>query len=238
MRSILLKFAGPMQSWGTDSHFEKRHTDPYPSKSAVLGLIAASLGYRRSDEKRIQHLNELHFAVREDQPGVVFRDYHTAHSYKSNGNPARTYVTERYYIEDAVFVAAVGSESSDWISEIEEAIKHPYYQPYLGRRSLPLTADSFLGVTNTDVLTALREVPWQAAGWYKKRNADVKHIVIHADGDLFQGVPVRWRKDKVLSYSDSGRKYELRGEVSTQIDLTRNDSIVDSEHDAFGALGD
>ena len=39
MKTILLKFSGPMQSWGTDSHFETRHTDHHPSKSAVLGLL-------------------------------------------------------------------------------------------------------------------------------------------------------------------------------------------------------
>lgn len=40
--TILLKLAGPLQSWGTSSHFETRATDRYPSKSAVLGILAAS----------------------------------------------------------------------------------------------------------------------------------------------------------------------------------------------------
>ena len=63
MKTILLKFAGPLQSWGTSSHFETRHTDFYPSKSAVIGLLAASLGYRRDEDEKIQKLNELDFAV-------------------------------------------------------------------------------------------------------------------------------------------------------------------------------
>ena len=54
MKTILLKFAGPLQSWGTSSHFETRHTDFYPSKSAVIGLLAASLGYRRDEDEKIQ----------------------------------------------------------------------------------------------------------------------------------------------------------------------------------------
>ena len=33
MKSIVLKLAGPLQSWGTNSYFETRHTDLYPSKS-------------------------------------------------------------------------------------------------------------------------------------------------------------------------------------------------------------
>lgn len=53
MKTILLKFAGPLQSWGTSSHFETRHTDFYPSKSSVIGLIASSLGYRRDDDEKL-----------------------------------------------------------------------------------------------------------------------------------------------------------------------------------------
>ncbi len=56
MKTILLKFAGPLQSWGTRSHFETRHTDLYPSKSAVIGIIAASMGFRRDDDTKIQVL--------------------------------------------------------------------------------------------------------------------------------------------------------------------------------------
>ena len=78
MKTILLKFAGSMQSWGTDSHFETRHTDLYPSKSGVLGLVAAALGWRRNDE-RIEELNRICFAVRVDQPGTMLMDYHVAH---------------------------------------------------------------------------------------------------------------------------------------------------------------
>ena len=75
MKSLLLKFAGPLQSWGTDSHFETRHTDYYPSKSAVVGMIAAAFGYRRSADcdEEIAKLNDLDFAVRIDQQGNLLR---------------------------------------------------------------------------------------------------------------------------------------------------------------------
>ncbi len=97
MKTILLKFAGPLQSWGTNSHFEVRHTDMYPSKSAVIGIVAASCGYRRDEDENIQRLNDLHFAVRLDQKGSLLRDYHTAKKYKADGTVERTYVTNRYY---------------------------------------------------------------------------------------------------------------------------------------------
>lgn len=71
MKTILLRLKGPMQSWGTSSRFETRTSDYYPSKSAVIGIIAASLGYRRDEDEKIQKLNDLDFAVRIDQEGIL-----------------------------------------------------------------------------------------------------------------------------------------------------------------------
>lgn len=68
MNTILLKLSGPLQSWGTSSRFENRSTDRYPSKSAVIGILAASFGYSR-DDARTERFNRLDFAVRVDQPG-------------------------------------------------------------------------------------------------------------------------------------------------------------------------
>ena len=128
MKTILLKFGGPMQSWGTSSHFETRNTDYYPSKSAVIGVIAASFGYSRDEDEKIRKLNELDFAVRVDQVGLLKKDYHIASKYKNDGSFERNYVTNRYYLEDAVFVVAISSKDEDLIEEIYVAIKNPYFQ--------------------------------------------------------------------------------------------------------------
>ena len=42
MAVLLLRLAGPMQSWGTDSKLQDRGSGEYPSKSGVIGLIAAA----------------------------------------------------------------------------------------------------------------------------------------------------------------------------------------------------
>ena len=94
-----------MQSWGTSSHFETRNTDYYPSKSAVIGIIAASFGYRRDQEQKIKELNELDFALRVDQPGTLLRDYHIAQKYKKTGEFERTYVTNRYYMDCLLYTS-------------------------------------------------------------------------------------------------------------------------------------
>ena len=41
MSVLLLRLSGPMQSWGVQSRFTVRDTGLEPSKSGVVGLIAA-----------------------------------------------------------------------------------------------------------------------------------------------------------------------------------------------------
>ena len=49
MNTLLLRLAGPMQSWGTQSRFTIRDTGYEPSKSGVIGLLCAALGKPRDE---------------------------------------------------------------------------------------------------------------------------------------------------------------------------------------------
>lgn len=233
MKTILLKLAGPLQSWGTDSHFETRKTDRYPSKSAVIGILAASFGYRRDEDQKIVKLNEIDFAVRIDQPGRILRDYHTAAKYKPNGSFERTYVTNRYYLEDAVFVVAIGHEDENLMDGIVEALKKPYFQPFMGRRSLPLPVDFLLGVTEKNVMESLSKVPWQAGLWYQKKNQP--KLDIYFDSDLVTSSFKMVRKDRVRTFSQKERQFAFRIEGQGEVRL--ENSVVVNEHDAFSVIG-
>ena len=236
MKTVLLKFAGPLQSWGTDSHFETRHTDTHPSKSAVIGMIAAGLGIKREDEAALRRLNKLKFAVRVDQSGELLRDYHIAQKYKDNGDFERIYVTNRYYLQDAVFVVALGSDDEGLIQDVMKALDKPYFQIFLGRRALPPTMDLFQGIVDTDVITALSEHPWQAAERYQRRHNG--RLEVFADAELLPSVSVRIRNDEVTLFSQrKGRKFNPRREARTLIDMAASTDLQE-EHDAFGALGE
>ena len=76
MTVLLLRLAGPMQAWGDNSRFTRRDTRMIPTKSGVLGLLAAADGRRRTDP--IEDLAGLRFGVRVDQPGQLQRDFQTA----------------------------------------------------------------------------------------------------------------------------------------------------------------
>ena len=232
MKTILLKFSGPLQSWGTGSHFETRHTDTHPSKSAVIGMIAAGLGCSREDDGNVARLTSLDYAVRVDQTGQLLRDYHTAKKYKANGEFDRTYVTTRYYLQDAVFLVALSSDDERLIDDVQSAIVSPYYSLYLGRRSAPPTFDLLLGVFEQDAINLLREYPWQASAWYQKKNSG--RLNIYADESLLRGKNIRIRNDGVFSFSQiRGRKFSPRKEVNISVDLLKVE-----DHDAYDAIGE
>lgn len=239
MKTILLKFAGPMQSWGSDSHFETRHTDLYPSKSAVTGLLGAALGIRRDDDS-IRELDGIKFAVRIDQEGSLLKDYHIARKYKKDGDFERTYVTERYYLEDAIFVAAIFHEDDSLMERLYEALRIPYFQIYLGRRSVPVLADFILGIFDNDIKTVLEECEWQAAGYYKKRyrSQDKKILDVYADKSVFDNTDREsLRQDKVISFSKKHRQFSFRYEVYTKITV-KNDMFEEkAEHNIFDSVG-
>lgn len=227
LKTLLLKFAGPLQSWGTDSKFETRYTDFYPSKSAVIGMIAASFGYRRDEDEKIKQLNDLDFAVRVDQRGNLLRDYQIATAYKPDGRFERNYVTNRYYLEDAIFVVAIGGED-DFIDKIEQSLRNPYFQTFFGKRSNPINPDFILDKTNQGVVESLENISWQAGNWYKKeyKNKSRLELEVYIDGDLIKESVSKFRKDRVESFSQKHRQFGYRGEKRYVVTLSE-------EHDAF-----
>ena len=247
MKTILLKFSGPLQSYGTSSHFQTRYTDYYPSKSAVLGLLAACLGYRRDEEEKLRELSTLKFAVRIDQQGGLLKDYHIAITDKEILEKPQTYVTNRYYLEDALFVVAL-SGMDELINTLTKAIKSPYFQPFMGRRSLPVPVDFFLGVSAEDILDSLRNLPWQAAPWYKKKKrkqgiGEKISLEVYADEEILKDEKIsksKLRRDIPISFSQKGRKFAFRQEACISIEvlsgIEKGLGPENIEHDVFSTL--
>jgi CRISPR system Cascade subunit CasD len=122
--------------------------------------------------------------VRVDQPGTLLRDYHTVSDYREVPLPSAkvnakgqqqaagksTHVTERFYLQDAVFVAAaVGPPAT--IDMLAHALKNPAFPLALGRRSCPPSGRLLLGVYPGATLDqVLDQIPWQAADHAKQRH--------------------------------------------------------------------
>lgn len=145
MATLLLCLAGPLQSWGTTSRFDERDTQLEPSKSGVLGLVCAALGRDRTEP--VDDLAALRMGVRVEREGVPMRDYQTATGVviAASGKPdlARTVVSPRIYLADAVFL--VGLEGEQTILEtIHEALAQPAWPLALGRKSCVPSLPVFL----------------------------------------------------------------------------------------------
>jgi CRISPR system Cascade subunit CasD len=155
--TLLLRLAGPMQSWGLDSRFDQRDTGLEPSKSGVLGLVCAALGKPRDDRAgpwpSLSQLASLRMGVRVMREGTLRVDFQTAGGgefpgrksygvWKASGSPGGTVVSPRHYLADADFL--VGLEGPlPLLRQIEEALNNPVWQLSLGRKSyvptLPVT---------------------------------------------------------------------------------------------------
>ena len=83
MSTLILRLAAPMQAWGADSKYNERRTCREPTKSGVIGLLAAALGCRRDDTETLARLSTLRFGVRADREGTSLRDFQMAHRWEA-----------------------------------------------------------------------------------------------------------------------------------------------------------
>ncbi len=241
MATLLLRLAAPMQAWGVDSKFETRQSLREPSKSGVIGLLAAALGCPRNQLP--EKLLDLQMAVRVDQEGQLLTDFHTAHgiaaddmgrilreadgSLKKAKN--RDFITYRQYLNDAVFVVALEHEDADWLHKLAEVLRAPAYPLFLGRRSCPPTLPLVLDVVPQNRTDALRTYPWQAAEPYRRLHSSDKLRVV-SDADA--GSTARpSRRDVPVSFDPGWRRYALRAVKHSVVSPCGN-----NEHDPMREL--
>ncbi|MEU4648697.1 MULTISPECIES: type I-E CRISPR-associated protein Cas5/CasD [Nocardia] len=173
MSGLLLRLAAPLQSWGEHSAFARRDTQPFPTRSGLIGMFAAAHGIERTDDESLARLDRLQFTIRIDRPGIQIRDYHTVgggrsphHTVPTAEGKRRsagkgTIVTNRYYLSDAAFTVAVEGPD-DTVAELAVALNNPRWQPYLGRRSCPPEQPLLIGHSDTPVQDLHTKVPIHA----------------------------------------------------------------------------
>lgn len=201
-----------MQSWGDASRFTQRLTRSEPTKSGVLGLLAAAQGRRRTDS--IEDLARLTFGVRVDQPGRLVRDFHTAtpwHRPKAKPLP----LSYRFYLADAVFVAGVEGDRT-LLEGIDDALSEPAFPLYLGRRACPVSGRLRLGVHEGRLDAVLRSLPWEASAWHRRRQGKSVDLPIYVDAAAIDTEPDVTRevvRDVPMSYDPIRREYGWRDVV-------------------------
>lgn len=207
MKSVLLRLEGPLQSWGTRSRFPHRDTEREPSKSGVLGLVAAALGMPRDDDARLAVLAACAMGVRVDAEGTSMIDYHTAGAGRFAGEEHRVYgsgdpvITRRAYLQDASFLVALGYEDEAVAGEIDRALDAPHWPIFLGRRACPPSLPVRAGLVDAAPEVALRGAAWLSP----TRPAERVRLVLECRPD--EGEP---RQDQPLSFRLHTRHFARR----------------------------
>jgi CRISPR system Cascade subunit CasD len=145
----------PLQSWGASSKFQRRDTESWPTKSALVGVLAAALGIDKHapDEiVRIAPLAALCFSVfRWPKPAPVIRltDFHTIGGGFDKTNPAEklriprkagdgspfgTVITRRTYLTDARFIALFQGDRAT-LERAAAALLDPVWGVWFGRKT-------------------------------------------------------------------------------------------------------
>lgn len=232
MSTLVLRLAGPLQSWGSESRFVRRTTEAAPTKSGIVGLLAAAQGRRRADE--IEDLVGLTLAVRIDQEGEVLRDFHTAHNPKRPN--ANIPLSQRYYLNDAVFTAFLGGPTG-LIEGLATAIVDPVFPLALGRRSCVPVPPVLLGISDQEPDRMLQETPLQASRSERSRRPRTVRCSVQADAQMFPQAARRRRiRDVPLSFSPDDRRYTYREVVETVVDVANPDGRETGGHDPFAVL--
>lgn len=223
MTGLLLRLAGPLQSWGEHSSFSVRDTALVPTRSALIGMIASARGWHRGQP--LDELEGLTFTVRADRPGTRIYDFHTvggglpasqtvptAEGKRRQSNAA-TIVSRRYYLTDAVFVVAVTGEPT-LVDSVADALTHPVWAPYLGRRSCPAEQPFFLAAMD-DPAAALEDLPLNRRAPYQGETVDIDFITEQPlrGSDLGSQLTLN---DVPIDFNPQQRRYRSR-----QIYITR-----------------
>lgn len=214
MATLLLKFAAPLQSWGNSgSRFERRETGYFPTKSGVVGIIAAAMGRKRDDP--IDDLKKFRMGVRIDKAGIPIADFQTVHFWDMSD----LYTTRRMYLSDAEFTVALEGEDA-FLMKVRDVLNDPFYPLYLGRRSCVPSKPIVLngGLVDISMEDALRNVPANSGD-------SVMRILVEANEGNYRF------EDDPISFNSSFRKYGAR--YMKEIDPVIREN---EEHDVFNNI--
>ncbi len=238
-RYLAFTLTGPMASWGDIAPGERRGSWSRPSKSAVLGLVAAALGIRRDQPERLAALHGgLGFAVLVERAGQPLVDYHTAQAPTAaalkrhakalgreqltwaeslDAGDLNTVLSQRSYYLNPCYrvllwrrpVEAGGTEEAPELEILREALERPHYQLSLGRKSCPLSRPPHPEIIDADTIEAA------VATFSLTPERDLE---LWCDGDVATGATAAERSSRRDAWRSSApRRHDPRAELLFRI---------------------
>lgn len=144
MKTLILKTEG-LSAYGLQTFDIHRRANHFPTRSAVIGLLAAALGITRKDQNALYELSEnVHIAVQVNNAGEKMMDYHTVQNFRSPMGKIQKGVkpTYREYWCDSEHTFAI-TTNEVLAKQLSEAVKAPKFTLFQGRKSCPLTRPLF-----------------------------------------------------------------------------------------------
>jgi CRISPR system Cascade subunit CasD len=154
--TLAILLDGPLQSWGVDSRYQQRDTAAFPTKSGIIGLLAAALGIDKhapNEATLLAPYVALRLTVLRSPSGVPKRsgrltDFHTVGggydsaagwqrlsiSRRATGGPADTVITRRSYLTDSAFVALLEGDRTV-LATAADALSDPCWGLWFGRKA-------------------------------------------------------------------------------------------------------
>lgn len=157
-RAFAILLDGPMQSWGSSSRFTRRETEAFPTKSALIGLLAAAAGidkHAANEAERLAPFSALRLTVYR-LPRAAGRlvdrlsDFHTvgggydarASAFDkmsiprkaSGGASSNAVITQRTYLNEARFIAAFEGNANTITAAIRH-LENPVWGIWFGRKT-------------------------------------------------------------------------------------------------------
>lgn len=144
---LALLLDGPMQSWGHSSRFDRRTTALHPTRSGILGLVAAAMGVNKHAPDELRELERFRplglttVAVprrRGGRPLSMQRleDYHTVTGIRRASGKVdqeATVLSYRHYLLDARFGVLLEGPR-ELLQNAAAALRNPRWGIWLGRK--------------------------------------------------------------------------------------------------------
>lgn len=191
---MLFCLDGPLQSWGRSGRLGIRDAGTEPSKSGLIGLVAAALGRGRDED--ISDLASLRMGVRVDREGIMLMDYSSTTTIRANKaklNEPRKVQIWKEYTANAVYLAGLEGQDEQLLQQIHAALEAPHYQLALGRKSCSPAAPVYLadGLQDLPLEKALLAYPPLRA----RNDAKYRYVIESANAqELRMDVPLGGRR--------------------------------------------
>jgi CRISPR system Cascade subunit CasD len=221
-RSFLaLRLEGPLQSWGSDSQYNRRNTGLMPTKSAIAGICCAALGYGRGTDQEREFLasftnvpmtaiaipRTIEKKGRQHELAVRrLQDYHTVQNTRRATGAINNdcVLTHRQYLADAAFGVVLEGEVA-MLGSIAAALKNPVWGMWLGRKACIPTAPVLAG------LRASRDEAVQLLIGETSLDTFTRQIEVESFADGRDSLP-----DMPVSFASERRMFSPRRVITKQ----------------------